>query len=285
MFSFLDKWNKEKLQSYVYYIFFQEKALSSSLKPFIQILIFYMRVAVSKMEVVSVLTELKVQWAFSHRWGHNHKMSEVLRRKATQSHARMIYQGIWLRRHSPKKQCISSLLKDWAWLTEQGEREYFSREREACAKALGWRARRQVTEGQCSWVAERKQKGGMRWDKRGGLGHILEQGSCRHAQDFRFYFRSSGKTLEAFKPGRQRILFSVRNDHSLWCGDIISTHLYKHAMQPLFRCSFLDNENNPGFLPTLLLKTQVCNMFSGHECKSHLGQWSTPMSRGNFLGM
>lgn len=164
-------------------------------------------------------------------------------------------------------------------------RESTPAEREACAKALGWGARRQVTEGQCSGVAEKKQKGGMRWGKRGGLGHILEQGSCRHAQDIRFYLRSSGKTLEAVKPGRHGILFPVRNDPSLWCGDIISTPFYKHALQPLFRCSFLENESNPSFLPTLLFRTQVYNMLSGHGCKSHLGQWSTPVPRGDFLGM
>lgn len=57
----------------------------------------------------------------------------------------------------------------------------------------------------------------MRGDKRGRLGHILGHGLCRHAQDFNFHHRSSGKTSEAFKLERDRIL--VWQDHSLWCGD------------------------------------------------------------------
>ena len=47
------------------------------------------------------------------------------------------------------------------------------------------------------WIAESKQKGGMRWGKRGGLGHI--PGSCRYAQDVSFY------------PGASQAALAVKN--------------------------------------------------------------------------
>ena len=68
-----------------------------------------MLAAVSKMEVVSILTELKVQWVFSHQRGSNGKLSEMLGKKATQTHSDLPRH---LKGLSLKKQHISSLLKD-----------------------------------------------------------------------------------------------------------------------------------------------------------------------------
>ena len=52
------------------------------------------------------------------------------------------------------------------------------------------------------WIAESKQKGGMRWGKRGGLGHI--PGSCRCAQDFSFYPGASQAALVVESPSDAR---------------------------------------------------------------------------------
>lgn len=84
------------------------------------------------------------------------------------------------------KEAVLKLHSEELSMSNYAKRESTPGETEVCAKALGWRAKRQVPGSQCSWVAETKDKGGRRWGERGGLGHILELGPCKHAQILAF---------------------------------------------------------------------------------------------------
>lgn len=104
------------------------------------------------------------------------------------------------------KEVVHNFYSEGLSLVNCARTESILAERGACAKVLRFGARRQAPEGQHSWVAD---VDGVRCGKRGKFGHILGQKPCRHAQNFSFHPRSSGKTLEALRHGSSRILFSV----------------------------------------------------------------------------